>query len=86
MRLRIERQGGYVGKRAVGECDTKNLSPDQQKALDELLKSPPQPTPSPGADRFRYKVEVTDDSGKREIDVPEDAMPDELASIPQIEP
>jgi hypothetical protein len=83
-RLRIERRGGFAGIPAVGERDDADLSPAQRAALDRLLKSPPSPAASRGADRFQYKIQVTDDSGKHEFDVPEDAMPDELASIPEI--
>ena len=39
---------------------------------------------SPGADRFRYRVTVEDENGTRELQVPEHAMPEVLASIPQI--
>jgi hypothetical protein len=84
MKIRIERRGGLVGKVAVGERELGELSPAQRKALDALVKAPPKPGPSPGADRFRYKVQLVDETGKREFDVPEDAMPDVLASIPEI--
>jgi hypothetical protein len=84
-RLRIERRGGLVGKPAAGERLLADLTPAQRQALDQLLKSPGA-APSPGADRFRYKVRVTDDTGTREVEVGEDAMPDALASIPQLDP
>ena len=86
MRLRIERRGGLAGKLAVGERDLGDLSPVQRNALDELMKLPPNPGRSPGADRFQYKVQLLDSGAKREFEVPEDAMPDELASIAKIEP
>jgi hypothetical protein len=87
-RLRIERRGGLVGKPAAGERLLADLTPAQRQALDQLLKSPASsaPPPAPGADRFRYKVRVTDDTGTREVEVGEDAMPDALASIPQLDP
>lgn len=85
-RLRIERRGGLVGKTAVGERKLADLTPAQRQALDQLLGSPDRSAPAPGADRFRYKVRVTDDGGEREVEVGEDAMPEALASIPQIEP
>ncbi len=62
-----------------------DLSPGQGLALDTLLRSLPNPAPSPGADRFRYKIKLLNEQGQREIDVSEDAMPDELASIPKID-
>ncbi len=85
-RLRIERRGGLAGKLAVGERDLADLTPAQRQALDRLLQSPNRSMPAPGADRFRYKLRVTDDSGEREVEVGEDAMPDALASIPEIQP
>jgi hypothetical protein len=85
MKLRIERRGGLVGKLAVGERELTELSPQQRKALDRLMRQPPSAQPSAGADRFVYKVLIVDESGSREFKVSEDAMPDELASIPKIE-
>ena len=85
MKIRIERRGGVAGKMAVGERELGELSPAQRSALDALVKSPPRHGPSPGADRFRYKIQLVDEHGKREFDVSEDMMPDELASIPEIE-
>jgi hypothetical protein len=84
MKLRIERRGGLAGKLAVGERDLGDLSPVQRNALDELMKAPPNPGGSPGADRFQYKVQLLDSGAKQEFEVPEDAMPDELASIAKV--
>ncbi len=86
MKVRVERRGGLVGKLVVGERDLGDLSPRARDALDQLLKSPPKPGRSPGADRFRYKVQLLDDSLKQEFEVTEDAMPDELASIAKVKP
>ncbi len=85
MRVRIERQGGLAGKPAVGELEETELSPAQRKALGELIKSPPQVTRSRGADRFRFKVQIIDKTAQHEFEVPEDAMPEELLSIPKIQ-
>ncbi|HML12959.1 MAG TPA: protealysin inhibitor emfourin [Xanthobacteraceae bacterium] len=84
-KLRIERRGGFAGLPAVGEREFHELSPAQQDALHRLLAAPPSPAPSPGADRFHYDVHVVDDTGTRELKVPEHAMPAELASIPKIQ-
>jgi hypothetical protein len=84
MRVRIERQGGLAGKPEVSEVDETQLSPNQRKALEDLIKAPRQLTRSPGADRFQFKVQITDESGQHEFEVPEDAMPDELFSIPEL--
>jgi hypothetical protein len=83
MRVRIERRGGLAGRPAVGERDENQLSAAERDALEALLKSPPA-APSPGADRFSYRVRVEDEHGIRELQVPEDAMPAILADIPKI--
>jgi hypothetical protein len=85
MRVRIERYGGVIGKAAAGERDVAELTPAQRKALDDLVRAPPSPARSPGADRFHYKIVLTEETGRQEFEVPEDRMPDALASIPRIE-
>jgi hypothetical protein len=87
MRVRIERRGGFVGRMAAGERDIDKLDPVQRRELDRIVQRPPEPTPSPGADRFMYTIVVKNDDGSNRvvIRVPEDKMPDALASIPQIE-
>jgi hypothetical protein len=82
--VRIERRGGIVGRLAVGERDESELTPAQRQSLQQLLRSPPPTRPAPGADRFSYRIRVEDESGVREFDVPEDAMPESLAEIPKI--
>lgn len=84
MRLKIERTGGFAGLPAVGERDESELTAAEHRALKRLLQSPPPSTASPGADRFHYKITVEDENGTRELQVPEHAMPEALAGIPQI--
>ena len=69
---------------AVGERDESELTAAEHQALRRLLQSPPPSTPSPGADRFHYKITVQDERGTRELDIPEHAMPEILAGIPKI--
>jgi len=84
MRIKIERTGGLVGRLAVGEREEHELTAAENQALQRLLQSPPPATPSPGADRFHFKITVEDEKGTREIEVPEHAMPQILAGIPKI--
>lgn len=84
MRLRIERRGGFAGLPAVGERDGSEMNAAERRALERLLQSPPSSSPSPGADRFHYKITVEDESGTKELEVPDHAMPEALAGIPQI--
>lgn len=86
MKVRIERRGGLVGRLAVGEREGNELTPAQRTALDKLVSEAPASAPAPGADRFRYRVMVTDEHGQHAFEVPEDAMPEELMGIPKLEP
>jgi hypothetical protein len=69
---------------AVGERKESELTAAEHQAVKQLLHSPPPSTPSPGADRFHYKITVEDETGTRELEVPEHAMPEILAGIPKI--
>jgi hypothetical protein len=84
MRVKIERRGGLAGLPAVGERDESELTVAEHHALRRLLQSPPSGVPSPGADRFHYKITIEDENGTRELQVPEHAMPDALTGIPKI--
>jgi hypothetical protein len=84
MRIKIERRGGLAGLPAVGERDESELTAGEHQALKGLLQSPPPSAPSPGADRFHYKITVEDEKGTRELEVPEHLMPEILAGIPKI--
>jgi hypothetical protein len=39
------------------------------------------PGPGRGADRFQYDLAIEDESGRRELTVGEDQMPDELRAL-----
>jgi len=84
MKIRVERRGGLAGLVMAGERDDSELTPLQRAAVSKLMKlidKLQQLKPSPGADRFRYKIHVTDEDGEHEFEVPEDDMPEELAAI-----
>ena len=84
MRIKIERRGGLAGRPATGEREASELTAAEHQALEGLFQSPPSLAPSPGADRFHYKITVEDEKGTRELEVPEHAMPEILAGIPKI--
>jgi hypothetical protein len=84
MRIRIERRGGLAGRPAVGERDESELTAEQRSALHQLLRTPVPSAPAAGADRFHYRIIIEDQGRTRELDVPEDAMPDALADIPKL--
>jgi len=80
MKLIVERSGGFAGMIRRGEQDLATLSPEQQAALQKLLREPPVST-QPGADRFTYRIEVQDEHGTRRLTIPETLMPASLAGI-----
>ena len=81
-RVRIERRGGFAGLRPSVDCAYAALSAAQQGALHGVLAACAGGPPSPGADRFAYRVEVVHGSGPdRTLDLPEDAMPAALAAL-----
>jgi hypothetical protein len=84
MRIKIERRGGFAGLPAVGERDESELTAAEHQAVKGLLQSPPPSAPSPGADRFHYKITVEDEKATTELEIPEHAMPEILAGIPKI--
>lgn len=77
----ILRSGGVGGITRRRSVDAASLTAAQQKALAALAAAPPRP-PARGADRFSFAVTLTYEGGaKREITVPEDAVPAALADI-----
>lgn len=89
--VRIERRGGLAGLAVSARHDYAALSAGQQQALGRLIeasaaKAPAgargMPGPAQGADRFSYRLHVVDAAGGEQVlDVPEDAMPEELESL-----
>jgi hypothetical protein len=51
----------------------------EQANLPKLLED--SPARSKGADRFQYDLAIEDESGRRELTVVEDQMPDELRAL-----
>jgi hypothetical protein len=82
MKVVVERSGGFAGVRRRGERDGDGLSVDQHEALKKLMDpATPAPPADSGADRFTYRIEVQDETGTKQITVPESAMPRSLADI-----
>ncbi|MDM0112655.1 hypothetical protein QTI66_10885 [Variovorax sp. J22R133] len=85
--LRIERRGGIAGLKLSAEHDVAALSKAQQQALSRIVNAVPGPAgatraPPAGADRFTYRIHVTDAHGAdRTVELPEDAMPSALKAL-----
>jgi hypothetical protein len=82
--VKIERSGGIVGRPAVGEREDGELSVAERAAVLDLLRAQPASGSAAGADRFHYKVTIEDAGKVTVLEVPENAMPEVLARIPQI--
>jgi hypothetical protein len=89
--LRIERLGGLAGRPASVELAATDLNAAQRQALTGMLALAAKRSggsgsssgpPSPGADRYRFRVQVSHDDGSVQvIEVGEDEMPDALAGL-----
>lgn len=84
--LQVEKLGGLANFggmrsriRSVGRIDTTALSPDDQKAIDELFRSSGTPD-SNIADSFRFRVSRLSVNGTENIEVSETCIPAALAS------
>jgi len=85
--LYVEKLGGLAGFggtrariRSRGQIDSAALSATDQKAIDLLFEAGPHPTPSRGADYFRFRISRAAASGTESIEVPESSVPAALAS------
>jgi hypothetical protein len=77
-RLRIERHGGFTGLPARGEVDVASLSIADKKVVEELFRKVGQFDPSPGADRYQFRITRVAPSGTKTIVVPEHLLPARL--------
>jgi hypothetical protein len=82
MKLVIERSGGFLGKNRRSEREGAALSPEQLAALKEIMDQSSTPAPKDqGSERFTYRIEIHDESGVKQVTVPESLMPRNLANI-----
>jgi hypothetical protein len=88
MRVFFERSGGFAGMKLHRAIDSKDLSPDQARRLDLLLKQSRlfdlpdniQRSPS-GMDRFYYRLTVESDEGIRKVETSEASVPEEMRPL-----
>ena len=84
--VRVEKCGGLAGFggsnariRSHGQVDISELSPEEQKAVNALFRSATAEL-SRSADSFRYRISRTTAAGTETVEVPEDHVPNALAS------
>jgi hypothetical protein len=89
LRIELTRSGGFAGLTTkLGELDTSELSEDESREIEAMVEkadvpklAADSPMKGKGADRFQYHLALEDESGRRELTVSEDQMPDELRPL-----
>lgn len=84
LRIRIERRGGLGGLKVDRSLDFLALKPAQQRAVRQIARRDPDSaaTPSPGADRFSYRLQLLDADGRGEVwQLSEDDWPAALDAL-----
>jgi hypothetical protein len=83
MKLIIERSGGFVAssKKPRGEREGSALSAEQRAALDVIMQRKSPYPPATRSEQFTYRVEVQDENGNKQVNVPESDLPQSLKDI-----
>jgi hypothetical protein len=89
LRIELTRSGGYAGLTSkLGELDTAELPEEDAREVERLVQQADVPSlladapgPGKGADRFQYHLTIEDDSGRHELTLSEDQLPDELRKV-----
>lgn len=90
MRIHFERTGGFAGMRMTATVDTESLSPDEARDWREMVDAAgffdlpaTITTPTPGADRFQYKLTVEAEGRRHTVEMGEAAAPEALQPLLQ---
>lgn len=90
MRIEFVRTGGFAGMRTATAVNTDTLPPDEARALRESVDAArffdlPAviASPTPGADRFQYKITVEAEGRQHTVELGEAAVPEALQSLIQ---
>jgi hypothetical protein len=90
MKYTLERSGGFTGIPMRVTLDSQTLDPQEREALDALVETSgffalPEKitTPSPGADRFNYRLSIEGSGRSHTVDVAEGAIPASLRPLIQ---
>lgn len=90
MHVEFERSGGFAGLRLRATVDTESLPAEEARELEEMVEAadlfnlpPAIATPTPGADRFNYKLTVTDEGRQHAVEVSEPSVPTKLQPLLQ---
>ena|SRR5215470_8115550 len=88
MQIHVERSGGFAGIRLTGDFDTASCSPEDREQVEKLLQAsdffalPVNLRPAnPRADRFQYKISVSDGGDQHTVSLDEAAASPELRAL-----
>lgn len=88
MRIFFERTGGFAAIKLQRTLDSSELPPGEVKRLDNLLKKsrffelPARlECPTPGVDRFHYKLTVESNEGIRTVEAYDASIPAEMRPL-----
>jgi hypothetical protein len=86
VRVELERSGGYAGRTVRWSLDTDTLPREEAAALADLAAQAPSwaGPPSPGADRFAYRLRVLGDGEPVEVCFGEPGPPAARALIDRL--
>ena len=70
MRIQFERSGGFAGVTRKASIDTTRLPPAEKAQLETLANAMdfdriPPPKPGPSADRFQYRLTISNGGGRK---------------------
>jgi hypothetical protein len=90
MRIEFVRTGGFAGMRMATTVNTDSLPPDEARVLRESVDAarffdlpPVIASPTPGADRFQYKITVEAEGRRHTVELGEAAVPEALQPLIQ---
>lgn len=85
MKIDFERSGGFAGMIFSTSIDTEKMAAEDARQIESLVASsgffdlPEKITsPTPGADRFVYRLSVEHAGRRHQVEVTESAVPEEL--------
>jgi hypothetical protein len=88
MHIQFERTGGFAGLRLQHSVDAAKLPPEEAQSLHGMVQTAgffdlPETitTPTPGADRFQYKVSVDSGDRRHTVTIHEGATPAALKPL-----
>lgn len=87
MEIRFERSGGFAGMTLSTELHTDSLSTSESKEICDLVEDaaffdlPSSTGPGTGADRFSYRITITDGARSHTVRTDDDTAPPSLVPL-----